>query len=90
MLKVPCCRLSTVYICTDITLKHIQEKTINIFNDKMKNKLKPKRVNAFYAGEEIGDDDGISMFNIDNHSTITTYVLVTKNAVRTTIKKGWL
>ena len=26
LLKVPCCRCSTIYIFTDYTLKHIQEK----------------------------------------------------------------
>ena len=74
MLQVPCCRFSTIYVYTDNTLKHIQ-KTINIFNDKMKNKCKPKQRNVFfffYGGEEIGDDYDISMFSIYSYSTITT------------------
>jgi len=45
-----------LHIYTDSTLKRIQEKTINILNDKMKNNLKPNQINAFYGGEEIGDD----------------------------------
>ena len=69
-LKIPCCRFTAIYVYTDNTLKHIQEKTINIFNDKMKNNLNPKQIKAFYGGEEIGDDYDISMFNIYNHSTI--------------------
>ena len=40
----------------------------------MKNNLKPKQTNAFYGGEEIKDDYDISMFNIHNYSTITTYI----------------
>ena len=69
-LKIPCCRFTPIYVYTDITLKHIQEK--NIYNDKMKNNLKPNQIIMFYAGEEIGEEYDISMFNIYNHSTITT------------------
>ena len=63
LLKVLCCRFSTIYIYTGSTLKHIQEKSMNIFNDKLKNNLKPKQINPFYGGEEIGDDYDISMFS---------------------------
>ena len=59
---------------TDKTLKRIQAKTINIFSDRMKNNLKPKQINAFYGGEEIGDGFYISMFNIYNYSIIATYI----------------
>ena len=38
----------------------------------MKNNSKPKQIHASYAGEEVGDDYDISMFNIYNYSTITT------------------
>ena len=74
LLKFPCCRFSTIYIYTDNTLKHIQEKAINIFNDRMKNNLQPKQINGFHGGEEIGDDYDISMFNIHNSSSIATYI----------------
>ena len=88
LLQVPCCRFSTIYIYTDNTLKHIQEKTINIFNDKMKNNLTPKQTNLFYVGEELGDVYDVSMFNIYNYSTITRdiIIIVNKNAVRIAIK----
>ena len=33
--KVPCCRFSAIYIFTNNTLKHIQERAMEIFNDKM-------------------------------------------------------
>ena len=72
--KDPCCRFSAVYVYTDNTLKHIQEKAINIFNDEMKNSLKPKQINSFYGGEEIGDGHDISMFDMFNYSTITTAI----------------
>ena len=35
--QIPCCRFSTMYVYTDNTLQHIQEKAINIFSDRMKN-----------------------------------------------------
>jgi hypothetical protein len=37
LLKVPCCRFSTIYIFTDNTLKHIREKN-NRNTDFMQNK----------------------------------------------------
>ena len=37
----------------------------------MKNTLKPKQIQVFYIGEEIGDGYDISMFSIYNYSTIT-------------------
>ena len=40
----------------------------------MNNNLKRNQIIKFYGGEEIGDDYDISVFNIYNHSTITTYV----------------
>ena len=41
----------------------------------MKNNLKPNQTQAFFfAGEEIGDYYDISMSNIYNYSTITTYI----------------
>ena len=66
-LKIPCCRFTPIYVYIDNTLKHIQEITTNIFNDKTMNNLKPNQIKAFYGGEEIGDD-------YDIHSTITTYI----------------
>ena len=47
LLNVPCCRISTIYIQTDNTLKHIQEKTVELFNDKMNNNLKSKQISLF-------------------------------------------
>ena len=36
--------------------------------------LNPKQVSIFYGCEEIEDGFDISMFNIYNYSTITTYI----------------
>ena len=47
LLKVPCCRFSTIYIFTDNTLKHIQEKTIELFIHKLQIYLKPKQISVF-------------------------------------------
>jgi len=65
------CRFTPIYVYTDNTLKHFQEKATNIYNDKMKKNLKPNQIIMFYGGEEIGDEYDICMFNMYNHSTIT-------------------
>ena len=74
LFKVPCCTFSTTHRYTYNTLKHIQETTIEIFNDKMKNTLKPKQIHVFYSSEEIEDAYDISVFNTYNHSTLAATV----------------
>ena len=53
LLQVPCCRFSTVYIFTDNTLNHIQEKAIDILNDKMRDDLKPKRNRRWFRYKHV-------------------------------------
>ena len=41
----------------------------------MKNPLKPKQRRVFYAGEEVGDDYDVNMFNICKYGTIATDII---------------
>jgi len=52
LLKIHCCRFSTIYRFTDNTLKHIQENAIAIFNDKIKNDLQTKQLGVFMVVEK--------------------------------------
>ena len=52
----------------------MQDKAIEIINEKMQNELKPKQISVFYGDKEIEDGNGISMFNICKYSAITTDV----------------
>jgi len=52
----------------------MQDKAIEIINEKMQNELKPKQISVFYGDKEIEDGNGISMFNSCNSSARTTDV----------------
>jgi len=71
LIKVPWCRFSIIYIFTDNTLKYIQEKAIELFNDNMESILISKQ-SVFHCGKEIEYGYDINMFTIYNYTTMTT------------------
>ena len=72
MLVVPCCRYTTVYLYTHSTLEDIQKEAIKIFNKGTNREYKPEQIKAFYAYNELEEDEQLSTYEIYNNSTITT------------------
>lgn len=71
-LYIPTMRYTTVYLYTFETLKDIKNKVVEIY--KSNNEiLTPKNIKAFYAYNEIEENEQISIYNIYDKSTITTY-----------------
>lgn len=70
-LYIPTLRYTTIYLYTFETLKDIKNKVVEIYKSK-NDILEPKNIKAFYAYNEIEENEQISIYGIYDKSTITT------------------
>ena len=70
ILKIPCCRFTTVYLNTSDTLEDIQKRATEIFKNGFGGRVKSNEITAFYGDTELTEDRELSSYNIYNYSTI--------------------
>ena len=70
ILKIPCCRFTTIYLNTSDTLEDIQKQATEILNKRHGDETNPKQITAFYGDTELTEDRELSTYNLYNYSTI--------------------
>ena len=70
ILKIPCCRFTTVYLNTSDALEEIQKRATEILNKRHGDETNPKQITAFYGDTELTEDRELSTYNLYNYTTI--------------------